>query len=62
MSKFTKGAPVRQVVPVIEGVVSGYSVDQELGTVQVLVEWEDVNGERHSRYFAESELQAIPPV
>lgn len=57
MAKFVKGAFVRQVVPAVEGNVTGYSVDQETGDVQVMVEWTDADGQPHSRYFKESELE-----
>lgn len=61
MAKFAKGAPVRQVVPTVTGNVTGYSVDQETGDVLVLVEWKDANGDDHSRYFKEAELEDNAP-
>ncbi len=54
-----KGTKVRQVVPVIEGTVGGYSVDQESGGVLVLVEWKDAEGNPQSKYFKESEVVEV---
>lgn len=57
-SKFPKGTIVHQVVTVLSGTVQSFSVDQESGDVQYMVEWKDANGDVHSRYFIESELAA----
>ena len=58
---FAKGSRVVQVQPApIVGVVSGFSVDQETGDVQVLVSWPAEDGSVHSRHFKESELTAEP--
>lgn len=58
MAKFAKGAAVRQIVTPITGVVAGdFRVDQETGGVQVPVEWTDADGQTHSRYFTEDEIE-----
>lgn len=54
---FTKGQEVTQIVPApIVGTVTGFSVDQETGAVQVQVEWLDANGSVHVKYFNENEI------
>lgn len=55
MAKFAKGTQVKQVITPVEGEVTGFTVDQETGDVQVLVAWTDEDGE-HARYFKESDL------
>ena len=57
-AKFTKGTVVHQVVTVLSGTVRSFSVDQETGDVQYMVDWQDADGTVHSRYFVESELAA----
>ena len=54
-----KGTKVRQVVPVIEGTVEAYSVDQENGGVLLLVVWQDADGNEQSKYFKEEEVAVI---
>lgn len=57
---FKKGAKVRQVVPVIEGEVVGQQIiDDE---VQYEVAYGGSDGEQHSRFFKESELEALADV
>mgnify|MGYP000458704570 CR=1 FL=1 len=58
---FKKGDTVRQVVPApIEGTVAAFSVDQETGAVQVLVEYPHAeDGSTSSRYFDAGELEAV---
>jgi len=54
---FTKGQSVTQVLPAaIQGEVAGFSLDQETGTVLVLVSYTDAQNETQSRYFQQSEL------
>lgn len=57
-----KGTRVRQIVKVVEGIVTEYDVDRETGDVQLKVEWpdEDGDGEPQSRYFKEHEVEVIP--
>ena len=58
MPIFSKGTNVRQIVTPIAGVVNGdFRVDQETGEVQIPVEWLDDEGEVHSRYFSQSQLE-----
>ena len=59
MAMFKKGDVVRQVVPVIEGTVDSYQVDQETGELQLLVVWTDANGEPQGKYFKAEELEAV---
>lgn len=56
MSIFKKGDTVRQVVPVIEGTVGGFQIDQETGARLVLVISTDEQGQPQSRYFDETQL------
>jgi len=61
MSKFAKGAIVQQIVKPIVGVVDGdFRVCQETGQVQIPVKWTDADGQEHSRYFDQSDLEAQP--
>lgn len=56
---FKKGDRVRQVVPTIEGEVVGVKiVDDE---VQFEVAYTDPQGEQHSRFFRESEIEGAAP-
>lgn len=54
-----KGTTVRQIVPVIEGTVAGYSIDTETGETLLLVEWQDGDGNTASKYFKESEVSPV---
>ena len=54
-----KGTKVRQIVPVIEGTVESYSVDQESGNILMLVVWKDADGNEQSKYFKESEVAVV---
>ncbi len=54
-----KGTKVRQVVPVVEGTVVSYQADQETGEGLTLVEWQDEEGNTHSKYFKESEVSPV---
>lgn len=56
---YPKGTQVRQIVTPIEGTVTGYQVDAETGDVQMLVEWTDANGDTHSKYFKDAEVEAV---
>ena len=57
MAQFSKGTKVKQIVAPVEGEVTGFTVDQESGDVQVLVEWTDSDGVQHGRYFKETDLE-----
>lgn len=59
MTMFKKGDTVRQVVPVIQGTVDSYQVDQETGELQLLVVWTDENGGQQGKYFKAEELEAV---
>ena len=59
MSMFKKGDVVRQVMPApIEGVVTGFSVDQETGVVLTMVEFKDASGEVAENYFQPGQIEA----
>jgi hypothetical protein len=51
-----KGTTVRQVVPAIEGVVADTRFNSERDELEYLVAYTS-DGEDHTRWFAESELQ-----
>lgn len=56
---FAKGTSVRQIMPApVEGVVTGFMMDNETGEVLHCVEWTDGEGETHSRFFKQVELTA----
>lgn len=55
MTIFKKGDTVTQIVAPISGEVTGFQVDQETGTLQVLVSWSDSDGD-HSRYFNQDDI------
>lgn len=59
MADFKKGDTVRQVVPVIEGTVTGFNIDQETGARLVQVEYSDADGDIAMRYFKDSELEVV---
>lgn len=59
MSIFKKGDKVRQIVPVIEGAVAGFQIDQEHGTRLILVDYTDADGNHCSRYFAEDHIEPV---
>lgn len=55
---FKKDQLVRQKVTPIEGIVESFQVDQATGELQISVGWETEDG-WHSRFFKESELEAV---
>lgn len=55
--KFKKGDPVRQLVPVIEGTIVEQNITDD--EVAYKVEWTDAAGDTSSRWFKESELEAV---
>ena len=57
MSIFAKGDTVRQIIPSIEGIVTGFQIDQETGERLILVEYKDNEGVTSGRYFKESEIE-----
>ncbi len=54
--KFKKGAAVRQVVPVVQGVVTDVMIID--GEVHYLVAWTGPDGERVERTFTEDQIEA----
>jgi hypothetical protein len=59
MADIKKGDTVRQVVPVIEGIVTGFQVDQETGDRLLQVEYPDADGDLAIRYFKDSEVALV---
>lgn len=56
---FTNGQKVTQVLHApIEGTVAGFGFDPVTGTVTVLVNYTDSEGNEQQRYFQQSELTA----
>lgn len=51
-----KGSKVRQVVPVIEGTVSGTRFNEETQALEYHVDYTDADGQPVSRWFLEHEL------
>lgn len=54
-----RGDTVRLIQPVIEGVVAGAQVDDEMN-VLLLVDYVDAAGQKHQRYFRPEQLEAVP--
>lgn len=54
-----KNTAVRQIVKPIEGVVTGFQIDQESGARQIQVSYTDEHGTECSRYFQEHELEVV---
>lgn len=64
MAAIKKGDTVRQILPApIVGVVQKFDVCQEHGTLQVLVEWPDTDGDGmpQSRYFHVDDVEVVAP-
>lgn len=60
MPKFIKGQAVKQVLPApVEGVVEGFSIDQEGGNLLVKVTWRDADDHDNARFFREEEIEAV---
>ena len=59
MSTFKKGDIVKQIVPAIEGTVTGFQIDQEHGIRLLLVEYTNADDEPSSRYFKETEVELV---
>lgn len=55
--KFKAGDAVRQIVPVIEGTVTGSTIVGD--EVMVKVEWIDAAGDKHERFFSEKQLEGV---
>lgn len=56
-----KGATVRQVVPVIEGVVQDVTFDAESMSFKYRVTYVGADGESHERWFTHAELVDVSP-
>lgn len=57
-TKFKKGDEVKVVAVIPQGPVQALRMDED-GVVSCLIEWTDVQGEVHQRWFAEDELTGV---
>lgn len=57
-TQFTKNQTVRVKTVVPQGAVQALRMDED-GVVYCLLTWTDVNGISQTRWFAESDLEAI---
>lgn len=58
--KFKIGDAVRQVVPVVQGTVTGKQIIGD--DVHYTVQWTDASGSVHERAFAEEQIEAVESV
>lgn len=56
---FKEGQKVRQIAPVIEGDISDIQYNKGTAELEYLVTYTDGAGEVQTRWFTESELQAV---
>ena len=56
-AKFKRGSMVSQIVPVIEGSVAEIKFVED--DICYLVEFSGIDGEQHSRWFKEEELEEL---
>ena len=57
---FKKDQNVRLKTVVPQGPVLKFRMDEDTGEVMYLIGWTDANGDAQERWFAESELEAVP--
>ena len=57
-TQFAKNQTVRVKTVVPQGAVQALRMDED-GTVYCLLTWTDVNGVSQTRWFAESDLEAV---
>lgn len=57
---FKKDQAVRLKAVVPTGPVLKFRMDEDSGEVMYLIGWTDANGDAQERWFAESELEAVP--
>jgi hypothetical protein len=57
-TQFTKNQTVRVKTVVPQGAVQAFRMDED-GVVYCLLTWTDVNGVSQTRWFAESDLEAV---
>ena len=57
-TQFTKNQTVRVKTVVPQGNVQALRMDED-GVVYCLLTWTDVNGKSQTRWFAESDLEAV---
>lgn len=56
-----RGAKVRQVVPVIEGVVTMRQFDESHSCMMYHVEFTDAAGNASARWFLEADIKVVEP-
>lgn len=57
-AQFAKGQEVRLVVSVPQGQVQALRMDED-GNILCLLSWTDLDGRNQSRWFLESQLEAV---
>ncbi|CAB4196216.1 hypothetical protein UFOVP1295_64 [uncultured Caudovirales phage] len=57
-TKFIKGQEVKLLAVVPQGPVQALRMDED-GNFFYLLDWVDANGDSQSRWFAESDLEAV---
>ena len=55
--KFKRGETVKQLTPIVQGIVTETRVIGD--ELMVFVEYTDANGEKHERPFSENELESV---
>ncbi len=54
-NKFKKGDEVKVAAVIPQGPIQAFRMDED-GVVSCLIEWTDLAGETHQRWFAEDDL------
>ena len=57
-TKFTKGQEVKVIGVIPQGPVKALRMDED-GNFYYLIEWTDVSGTQHERWFTEADLVAV---
>lgn len=57
---FKRDQQVRLKAVIPAGPVLKFKMDEDTGEVMYLIGWTDANGDAQERWFAESELEAVP--
>lgn len=57
---FKRDQQVRLKAVTPAGPVLKFKMDEDTGEVMYLIGWTDANGDAQERWFAESELEAVP--
>lgn len=57
--KLLEGAQARLVQPVVEGTITDIRYNKDAACLEYLLSYPDAAGELHTRWFLETELEAI---